>query len=311
MTASRAVVIGADTHLDATHLAAITETGKPLGDAEFPTRPAGYYVAVKWAQSFGAVLVAGVEGTASYGRGIDSRVAGRWCRGRRSQPPRPRRPASPGQVRSARCLCRGPNCAVWSRTCLHQAPQPGWRRGERGVHRLDVSCLVDIAVALPIRRDLLRQVVAPLRGGEGQRAELTREGAATSADKCGEQPAGLAEPAVPAVGCRLGRSLQRRGIGGLRCRAGLRAGGERLDKLLVKRRRLGAERLIALSVSVSGKQRCLRCPYLILGRGQQSRRRGRRGRVNCAEVAIAFGCRLRSGPVTATRSSRLRPTAAR
>lgn len=41
VTASRVVVIGADTHLDTIHLAALTDTGQPLADAEFPTRPAG------------------------------------------------------------------------------------------------------------------------------------------------------------------------------------------------------------------------------------------------------------------------------
>lgn len=70
MTSPRVVVIGADTHLDTIHLAALSDTGKPLGDAEFPTLPAGYYVAVKWAQSFGTVLIAGVEGTNSYGAGL-------------------------------------------------------------------------------------------------------------------------------------------------------------------------------------------------------------------------------------------------
>ncbi|HSS25811.1 MAG TPA: IS110 family transposase [Mycobacterium sp.] len=70
MTASRVVVIGADTHLDTIHLAALDGTGKPLGDAEFPTRPVGYYVAVKWAQSFGTVQTAGVEGTSFYGAGL-------------------------------------------------------------------------------------------------------------------------------------------------------------------------------------------------------------------------------------------------
>lgn len=70
MTASRAVVIGADTHLDTVHLAALSPTGAPVADAQFPTRPAGYYLAVKWAQSFGAVLRAGIEGTSSYGAGL-------------------------------------------------------------------------------------------------------------------------------------------------------------------------------------------------------------------------------------------------
>ncbi|MDP7737253.1 IS110 family transposase [Mycobacterium paragordonae] len=70
VTPTRIIVIGADTHLDTIHLAALSDTGKPLGDAEFPTRPTGYYIAVKWAQSFGTVMVAGVEGTNSYGAGL-------------------------------------------------------------------------------------------------------------------------------------------------------------------------------------------------------------------------------------------------
>jgi len=67
VTASRRVVIGADTHLDTIHLAVSTDAGKPLADAEFSTCPAGYDAAVKWAQSFGIIQIIGVEGTSSYG----------------------------------------------------------------------------------------------------------------------------------------------------------------------------------------------------------------------------------------------------
>ncbi|WP_419724201.1 IS110 family transposase, partial [Mycobacterium haemophilum] len=70
MTASQLVVIGADTHLDTVHLATLSDTGKPLADAEFPTNPTGYCEALTWAQSFGTVLIAGVEGTSSYGAGL-------------------------------------------------------------------------------------------------------------------------------------------------------------------------------------------------------------------------------------------------
>ena len=70
MTASPRVVIGADTHRDTNHLAVITDAGKPLTDAEFPTSPAGYDDAVSWAQSFGTIQIAGVEGTSSYGAGL-------------------------------------------------------------------------------------------------------------------------------------------------------------------------------------------------------------------------------------------------
>jgi hypothetical protein len=70
VTPPRRIVIGADTHLDTIHVAAITDTGQPLGDTEFRTNPTGYYVALRWAQSFGEVFVAGVEGTSSYGAGF-------------------------------------------------------------------------------------------------------------------------------------------------------------------------------------------------------------------------------------------------
>ena len=70
MTSPQRVVIGVDTHLDTIHVAAITDTGQPLGDAEFGTNPTGYYVAIGWARSFGEVFVAGVEGTSSYGAGF-------------------------------------------------------------------------------------------------------------------------------------------------------------------------------------------------------------------------------------------------
>jgi hypothetical protein len=41
-----------------------------VADREFATTPTGYYIAVRWAHSFGEVLAAGVEGTSSYGSGI-------------------------------------------------------------------------------------------------------------------------------------------------------------------------------------------------------------------------------------------------
>lgn len=70
MTSDRRVVIGADTHLDTIHLAAITDTGQLLGDAEFRTNPTGYWAAICWARSFGEIISVGVEGTSSYGAGL-------------------------------------------------------------------------------------------------------------------------------------------------------------------------------------------------------------------------------------------------
>ncbi len=70
MTSPRRVVIGVDTHLDTIHVAAITDTGGLLGDAEFGTTPTGYWAAICWSRSFGDIVAVGVEGTSSYGAGI-------------------------------------------------------------------------------------------------------------------------------------------------------------------------------------------------------------------------------------------------
>jgi len=70
VTSPRRVVIGVDTHLDTIHVAAITDTGQLLGDAEFRTNPTGYWAAITWARSFGEVVSVGVEGTSSYGAGF-------------------------------------------------------------------------------------------------------------------------------------------------------------------------------------------------------------------------------------------------
>ncbi|HNM92560.1 MAG TPA: IS110 family transposase [Mycobacterium sp.] len=70
VTSPRRVVIGIDTHLDTIHVAAITDTGQLLSDAEFCTNPTAYWAAICWARSFGEILAVGVEGTGSYGAGI-------------------------------------------------------------------------------------------------------------------------------------------------------------------------------------------------------------------------------------------------
>lgn len=70
MTSRRRVVIGADTHLDTIHIAAITDTGQLLSDAEFRTNPTGYWAAICWTRSFGEIVSVGVEGTSSYGAGF-------------------------------------------------------------------------------------------------------------------------------------------------------------------------------------------------------------------------------------------------
>jgi transposase len=61
---------GVDTHKDVHAAAALSETGRLLGTAEFPTTPAGYRRLLAWLRGFGPVERVGIEGTGSYGAGL-------------------------------------------------------------------------------------------------------------------------------------------------------------------------------------------------------------------------------------------------
>ena len=64
------VVLGVDTHLDAHVAVALDELGRRLGVATLPTTEKGYEELLWWAEEFGPVRCAGVEGTSSYGAGV-------------------------------------------------------------------------------------------------------------------------------------------------------------------------------------------------------------------------------------------------
>ena len=64
------IIGGVDTHKDVHAAAAMSETGRLLGTAEFPTTPVGYRRLLTWLRSFGSVERVGIEGTGSYGAGL-------------------------------------------------------------------------------------------------------------------------------------------------------------------------------------------------------------------------------------------------
>ena len=65
----REVVLGVDTHLNV-HVAVVVDgLGRHLGDSKIPTTLRGYGLLLRWAQGFGVLRCAGVEGTGSYGAG--------------------------------------------------------------------------------------------------------------------------------------------------------------------------------------------------------------------------------------------------
>jgi transposase len=64
------VVLGVDTHLDFHVAVVLDHLGRRLGESEAPTTVKGYRNLVCWAQGFGSIRCAGVEGTGSYGAGL-------------------------------------------------------------------------------------------------------------------------------------------------------------------------------------------------------------------------------------------------
>jgi transposase len=71
MPASNDLVIGGvDTHSRTHHAAVLDQTGRVLGDQQFPNTTAGYQHLLDWLNSFGRLARVGVEGTGSYGAGL-------------------------------------------------------------------------------------------------------------------------------------------------------------------------------------------------------------------------------------------------
>ena len=62
--------MGVDTHLDFHVAVALDRLGRRLGELKMPTTAKGYMELVRWAEGFGIVACAGVEGTGSYGAGL-------------------------------------------------------------------------------------------------------------------------------------------------------------------------------------------------------------------------------------------------
>jgi transposase len=74
------LTVGVDTHLDVHVAAVLDERGALLGVESFATTADGYGGLLGWARSFGEVVLAGVEGTGSYGAGLTRHLHGEGVR---------------------------------------------------------------------------------------------------------------------------------------------------------------------------------------------------------------------------------------
>ena len=64
------VTLGVDTHADAHVAVALDGFGRRLGHKSVPATEAGYAALVAWAEEFGTLDRAGVEGSGSFGVGL-------------------------------------------------------------------------------------------------------------------------------------------------------------------------------------------------------------------------------------------------
>ena len=135
VTSPRRVVIGVDTHLDTIHLAAITDTGQLLGDAEFRTTPTGYYVAITSARSSGRCHRR-CRGHQQLRCRIHPSIAGQRHSRRRGQPARPGRRRRQGK--SDPLDAYAPPAPYW--------PATGWRSPKTRQHRRTKALQTRVAV---------------------------------------------------------------------------------------------------------------------------------------------------------------------
>jgi transposase len=68
-------ILGVDTHLDFHVAVALDHLGRRLGELSVPTTVKGYERLLCWAEGFGPLRCAGVEGTSSYGVGLARHLA--------------------------------------------------------------------------------------------------------------------------------------------------------------------------------------------------------------------------------------------
>ena len=69
-TTAEMITVGVDTHKDLHVAVALDGLGRRLGTLNVPTSLAGYKELVAWANGFGPLERAGVEGTGSFGCGL-------------------------------------------------------------------------------------------------------------------------------------------------------------------------------------------------------------------------------------------------
>jgi transposase len=95
------VILGVDTHLDFHVAVAVDHLGRRLGESSVPTTVKGYERLLGWAEGFGPVSCAGVEGTSSYGAGLARHLKARGIEVLEVEHPKRRRRSSHRNVKKS------------------------------------------------------------------------------------------------------------------------------------------------------------------------------------------------------------------
>ena len=94
------VILGVDTHLDFHTAVAVNHLGRRLGELSVPTTAKGYERLLCWAQGFGHVRCAGIEGTSSYGAGLARHLKAQGIEVLEVERPKRRQRSSPRNAKS-------------------------------------------------------------------------------------------------------------------------------------------------------------------------------------------------------------------
>ena len=95
-----ALILGVDTHLDFHVAVAVDPLGRRLGESSVPTTANGYERLLCWAEGFGPLRCAGIEGTSSYGAGLARHLRTRGIEVLEVERPKRRRSSSRRHVKS-------------------------------------------------------------------------------------------------------------------------------------------------------------------------------------------------------------------
>ena len=95
------VILGVDTHLDFHVAVAVDHLGRRLGESSVPTTVKGYERLLCWAEGFGPLRCAGVEGTSSYGAGLARHLRARGMEVLEVEHPKRRRRSSHRNVKKS------------------------------------------------------------------------------------------------------------------------------------------------------------------------------------------------------------------